>query len=148
MDDPSAAPLQPQQLTVDALGRATRFALGMIVILLTYFPFRLSYGIPAFEKIFEDMLGAGSQLPLVSRFVFSAAPFMMFLNSALFALAVGTLFLRRIKIALYTQGVVALIAVVSCIFIYQAVFMPLTEIIRRMQGAPVTSPDFILEAGF
>ena len=139
MHEPGDAPPKQQELTVEGLGRATRFAVGMIVIIFTYFPFRMSFAIPKFQRIYEDMLGTGSQLPLTSRFIFAAAPAVMALTSVMFATAIGVLFLRRIKLALHIQGVVALLAVVVCILVYQGVFEPFTEIIRRMQGAP---PEF------
>jgi hypothetical protein len=143
---PNDAPSNQQGLTTEGLGRATRFALGMIVIVFTYFPFQISFAIPKFEKIFEDMLGAGSRLPLMSRFIFAAAPAVMTLTSVMFATAVLVLFLRRIKLALYIQGILAFLAVVVCVAVYQGVFGPFTEIIRRMQGAPPSfDPASLLE---
>ena len=134
MIESSTPPAPPAELSIKALAQATRFALAMIVIAFAYFPFRFSLGISRYERVIEDMLGAGSQLPAITKFVFATAPGMMVVSGVLFFAPIAVLFMRNIPRALYVLGTLAVVAIVHGIVVFQAVILPFTEIITRMQG--------------
>jgi hypothetical protein len=134
MIESSAPPAPAQEISLQSLARATRFALAMIVMALAYFPFRFSLGISKFERIFEDMLGAGSQLPIVTTFVLNAAPAVIAISAAILVVPIAVLFMRNIPRALYILGALAIVAVVNCAVVFVALISPLMEIIKRMQG--------------
>jgi hypothetical protein len=134
MIEPSAQLSAPQEISIQALARATRFALAMIAIVLAYLPFRFSMLISNFEKISEDMLGAASQIPVITRYLFASAPFIVALSGAIMLAPVAVLFMRNIPRSLYILGALAVVSVVNSVVISHALFAPLLEIITRMQG--------------
>jgi hypothetical protein len=135
MDD---RPTQPS-LSSDAselrdLAKATRFALVCIVLGLSYCAVRASLNIPAYMRIFEDMLGSGSQLPAITLFVFKVRYLFVGISFAVPALCLGLLFVRNVPRAIRVIGVLVLVVIAQSIVLYHALMAPLTEIIRRMQG--------------
>jgi hypothetical protein len=116
------------------LARAIRFALACIVVGLSYFPIRASLNIPSVMSLMADMLGANSQLPALTQFVFKFQLLFVAMSFALPALCVGLLFIRSIPLAIKLIGVVALLTIILGIVLHQATWAPVTEILRRMQG--------------
>jgi hypothetical protein len=132
---------QPPQLSLSNdvsemrdLAKATRFAVVCIVLGLSYFSIRASLNIPAYMRVYEDMLGSGSQLPGITVFVFKAQHLFVGISFAVPALSLGLLFVRNIPRAMRVIGVLVLEVIVQSIVLYHALLAPITEIIRRMQG--------------
>jgi hypothetical protein len=139
MDDDTIQPPSARDTShVLELARATRFALVCIVFGLSYFAIRASLNIPAFMRVFEDMLGSGSQLPALTISVFKARHVFVGISFAAPALCLGLLFVRNIPRAIRLIGVTALVVIAESIVLHNALTAPLTEIVTRMQsGAPM-----------
>jgi hypothetical protein len=133
-DESNQPPLMRDSTGSLDLARSMRFALACIVVGLSYFPIRASLNIPSVMSLMSDMLGARSQLPAITQFVFNFQLLFVAISFALPALCVGLLFIRNIPLAIKLIGVVALLTIILAIILHQATWAPVTEILRRMQG--------------
>jgi hypothetical protein len=128
----------PQVAPIDflKLAKAIRFALVAIVLTLAYINLRCCFGIRGFESIFNDML-SGAALPGLTLFVLSWPWLFLGLAVVIPVAAFCTLFSRRIIGSFYLIGCLAIVGIAEAVIVYIAMWSPLIEIIKRMQGGPV-----------
>jgi hypothetical protein len=129
MDEPVKNPDRDELLR---MARTLRFALVALISGISYPNIRLALDIPAFQRIFHDMLG-GKPLPTVTTFVIQAHPILVPLSFALPCLAILTVFFRRWKYADYLVASIIIVVFVQLFFTWHAVALPLTDIIQGME---------------
>jgi hypothetical protein len=127
--DPPPLPLE----TVNLLGlaRAVRFAFVALVVVLSYFNIRLSFGIPNFMAIVMDMLN-GKPLPPLTMMVIKLSGLFMAVSVLIPVAALATFLMQGVVRSIYILGVLQFIAVVQIIVLYQALMGPLFRIISTM----------------
>lgn len=113
--------------------KAVRFALVLVLVAASYPAVRLSLGISKFRMIFADMLGEGAQLPTITRGVIASEPVLIALSVAIPLVGIALLFVRNVTRSLYVLGGLFLLLVPTCIVVSTALFMPLVDIIEKMQ---------------
>lgn len=118
------------------IARATRFAVACLVFGISYVTARLSLSIPSFEVMLQDMLGDYAKLPVLTTFVLNAHTLLVVLSLCIPVACACTFFTHDIARSIYLLGALALIAIVECIVIFNALSLPLIEIISRMQSGP------------
>ncbi len=120
-------------LDVTQLGRAIRFAFACFIVMLSYFTIRAAFAIPAFESIFHDMLN-GKLLPPLTVFVVKIRYGLQACSLAVPAVAIGTLFTRRLLLSFYLLGGLSLLILGEFLLLCHGLSAPLFEIIQQMQG--------------
>lgn len=113
--------------------KAVRFALVLVLIAASYPAVRLSLGISKFRMIFADMLGDGAELPVLTKGVIASEPVLIALSVAIPLVGIALLFVRNVTRSLYVLGGLFLLLVPTCIVVSTALFMPLVDIIEKMQ---------------
>ena len=112
------------------VARATRFAMVCIVLGLSLISFRISQGIPFFELLFKAIPGRDlSNMPLLTVYILKGRTLLLVLSLCLSAACIATFLIRDITCSLYCLGIIALIALGNCLFIYNALALPLSELI-------------------
>ena len=130
MNEPQQIPPE-ETIDVAQLARAIRFAFVALVGSISYFSIRTSLTIPAFRAIFSDMLN-GKPLPLITEWVLSTAPMFAAFSIVVPIVAIATLFSRNFVRSFYILGGLAIFSVIQFVIVYQAMSLPLVEIIKSM----------------
>ena len=80
------------------------------------------------------MLGDSAKLPTVTTFVLWAHPVILALCVSIPFVAIALLFTRDVARSIYCLGVLALLSILQCILLYQALWSPLGTIVEKMVG--------------
>lgn len=122
------------EVSVVQLAKAVRFAFVCLAVILSGVAIRLALMLKASERLFEDMLGAGTQLPLISQYVFMARIPTLLISVAIPLVCMATLFQRKMVRAIYILAGMILLSLVLSTVLWQAISLPFFEVMRRMVG--------------
>jgi hypothetical protein len=133
MNDPIPSN-QPEAPELASIGRAMRFAIGCVVVGVSWLAINSCLNIPRFGLIYSDMLGENEHLPWLTRFVLGAYPVLLVLSICIPVAAIALLFTRNVVRSLYCLGVLVLVSIVECVVVIYAKYLPLITIFERMQS--------------
>ena len=137
MSEPNPDPGPSEFLRV---ARALRFALVALVLGVSYPNIRCALAIPAFQRIYTDMLG-NKPLPADTAFAIHFHAVLVLLSFAIPLLAVISLFLRRLSTSIYLAGVFIIVVSLQLFSTWHAVTSPLASIITGMEQPPPSPND-------
>lgn len=123
----------PSEHEFRSTSRAILFALACIVVGLSYLSIRSSLSIHLFSIVFADMLG-GRPLPAITTFLISYQSVFVFVCCAIPIIGIALIFVRRLVIAFYAMGILALVNIFLTVFLYHGLTAPLVFIISGMTG--------------
>ena len=133
MNDPISCN-RPETPDLARIGRATRFAIACVVVGFSYLSIRSCLSIRVFGGYFLDFLGENEILPPLTRFILGVRMPLLALSFGIPAASIALLFTRNIARSLYCLGVLALVSIIEWIVVYEAMFLPLTKVLFRMQN--------------
>jgi hypothetical protein len=108
-----------------------RFALVALIVGLSYPNVRCALAISVFQQVYKDMLG-DKPLPPVTVFMIHARVALIALSFAIPALAVLSLFVRRLSASTYLAGVLIILIFVQLFSTWHAAIYPLITIVTGM----------------
>ena len=117
-----------------SVARAVRFCFTAVVLGFSYPNIHCALGIHHFRQIFDDMLGRGEPLPMVTTFVIHSQPFLVSLSIAVPIVAIALNFFGRLARSIYICGALVLLVFLQFFMTWYAWTSPLLKIIEKMNS--------------